>query len=100
MRWLLILAACSANSVHFSPIDSDGRMLRDARGRALLMRGVNVRVDGIFDVGFDDGRAPRELIPGFDAGDVQALTGAGFNLLRLPLSWSALEPSPGQYSSD
>src|SRR5579859_601232 len=100
MRWWLLLAACSAHSARFSPVDSDGRMLRDAEGRALFLRGVNARVDGIFDVKFDDGRAPREVIPSFDGGDVQALAQAGFTLLRLPLSWSALGPAPGKYSTD
>src|SRR5678816_3165073 len=75
-------------------------MLRDQDGRALLFRGVNARVDGVFDVGFSDGRAPREVIPGFGAADVQALADAGFTLLRLPVSWSGLEPAPGQYSTD
>ena len=30
-------------------------------------------------------------------GDADQMRGFGFNLLRLPISWSALEPEPGQY---
>jgi endoglycosylceramidase len=103
-RWaiafVLPLVACSmARPTGFSPVDSDGRLLRDGEGRALVLRGVNVRVAGVFDVTFDDGRAPREAIPQFDAGDVAAMRRLGFNLVRLPIDWSALEPRQGEYSS-
>jgi len=74
----------------------DGR-LRDQRGREVTLRGVNARVQGVFDVTFDDGRQPLEAIPVFDAGDAERMRAFGFNLLRLPISWSALEPSPGSY---
>ena len=70
----------------------DGRLL-DQRGREVTLRGVNARVEGVFDVTFDDGRLPLEDIPTFDAGDVDRMRDLGFNLLRLPINWSALEPS-------
>src|SRR5689334_20250053 len=76
----------------------DGR-LADARGREITLRGVNARAAGIFDVGFDDGRLPLEPIPGFDADDAVRMAGFGFNVLRLPLSWSGLEPARGQYDA-
>lgn len=69
----------------------------DADGREWLLRGVNARVEGVFDVTFDDGRAPLEEIPAFGAEDTAAMTEIGFNLLRLPVQWSAIEPQPGQY---
>jgi endoglycosylceramidase len=75
---------------------ADGR-LRDQYGREVTLRGVNARAQGIFDVTFTDGRLPLEPIPTFDAGDADRMRGFGFNLLRLPISWSALEPEPGQY---
>jgi len=75
---------------------SEGR-LRDQSGRELTLRGVNARAQGIFDVTFNDGRLALEPIPVFDAGDAERMRGFGFNLLRLPINWSALEPSPGQY---
>src|SRR6476659_1777395 len=97
---LLVLwaAACASpvERTRFVPVDADGPTLRDARGRTLVLRGVNARVAGVFDVTFDDGRAPREAIPGFDASDVADLRASGFNLLRLPVSWSGIEPRPGE----
>jgi endoglycosylceramidase len=98
MLVLLLLVAAPAGAM------PDGRRLhvaegrlRDQRGREITLRGVNPRVQGVFDVTFDDGRLPLEPIPVFDAGDAERLRAFGFNLLRLPISWSALEPSPGSY---
>lgn len=45
----------------------DGRLV-DQRGREVTLRGVNARVEGLFDVTFDDGRLPLEAIPTFDKG--------------------------------
>ena len=84
----------------FAPVDADGDMLRDGQGRALFLRGVNARVAGVFDVTFSDGRAPREAIPTFDATDAMAMKAAGFTLLRLPVNWSGIEPTMGQYDVD
>src|SRR4029077_10131254 len=95
---LLLLAVPSAQAgldgrrLHFA----DGR-LRDQHGREVTLRGVNARAQGIFDVTFTDGRLPLEPIPTFDAGDADRMQGFGFNLLGHPISWSALEPDPGQY---
>ena len=74
----------------------DGRLI-DARRREVTLRGTNARVEGVFDVTFDDGRLPLEAIPTFDEGDAARMEAFGFNLLRLPLSWSALEPVRGRY---
>lgn len=83
----------------------DGRRLRIRDGRLvdqtnheITLRGVNARAEGIFDVTFDDGRLPLQPIPGFDAGDCDRMRDLGFNLLRLPINWSGLEPTPGAYS--
>jgi endoglycosylceramidase len=85
-------AALDGRRLHFA----DGR-LRDQRGREVTLRGVNARVQGIFDDTFTDGRLPLEPLPAFDASDADAMRGFGFNLLRLPISWSGLEPMPGVY---
>lgn len=74
----------------------DGRLV-DAMGREITLRGVNARVRGIFDVSFDDGRLPLQEVPELGASDVDRMRALGFNLLRLPIAWSALEPERGVY---
>ena len=76
----------------------DGRLV-DQRGREVTLRGVNARIAGVFDVAFDDGRLPLEPIPVFDDGDAAKMADLGFDLLRLPISWSGLEPEPGRYDA-
>ncbi len=72
----------------------EGRLL-GPDGREMLLRGLNARVEGLFDVDFDDGRTSLEVIPPFTGDDCGVLAGLGLNLLRLPLSWSAIEPERG-----
>ena len=103
-RMKLALTMCMAallgcSSSHgYAPLDVDRGQLRLPDGRAVILRGINARVAGLFDASFDDGRAPLETIPPLDDADVARMAALGFNLLRLPLSWSALEPQPGVYA--
>jgi endoglycosylceramidase len=101
--WLLSLAlasGCGAPRAHYAPLDSDGSQLRAPDGRAVILRGMNARVAGVFDVTLDGGRAPVETVPDFGDDDAAKMAALGFNLLRLPLSWSGIEPVQGQYSTD
>src|SRR5579883_1346784 len=80
VAFALIACGCGgAYSPRFRPVDSDGRALRDGSGRTLLLRGVNARVSGVVDVA--------------------ELRAAGFNLLRLPIDWSGIEPARGAFDS-
>src|SRR5262249_2251253 len=94
---LLVAVPCARAAVDGRRLRFVGGRLRDQRGREVTLRGVNARAQGIFDVAFADGRLPLEDIPTFDEGDAERMRGFGFNLLRLPISWSALEPEPGRY---
>lgn len=92
------LASCNSAAPHYAPLDSDGKNLRAADGRVVVLRGINARIAGVFDVTLDGGRTPVEPIPAFDDGDVARMSALGFNLLRLPVSWSGIEPQPGTFS--
>ncbi len=77
----------------------DGRVLRDGRGRQVLFRGYNTKINGIFDVTFSDGRTPNYTFPDFDEAGATRFEQLGFNVTRLTINWSALEPTPGAYSA-
>jgi endoglycosylceramidase len=109
----LALAGCSSSSPELAgaaaaagppcaaPRFAEGRVstqcgqLVDAEGRVVLLHGVNARVEGIFDVTFDDGRTPLEPIPAFGPEDARRARAMGFDALRLPINWSALQPKEG-----
>ncbi len=78
----------------------EGSTFRDGLGRQLIFRGFNVKVNGIFDVQFADGRAPNYTFPDFDEAGAQRFEELGYSVVRLCINWSALEPSPRAYSSD
>ncbi len=96
-RLLLLLAACSSSPHQTTPLSSDGTHLRDDHGRIALLRGINARVNGIFDVTFSDGRTPLEPIPDLTDADCQRMHELGLDFLRLPINWSALEPTQGTF---
>ena len=114
--WLLLASlfvACSHSSAPAGPtpiahprlsspdaVVVVGRAFRDGRGRQLLFRGYNAKVNGIFDVTFDDGRTPNYTFPSLDEAGAQRMEELGFDVLRLCINWSALEPKPKGYSKD
>ncbi|UJR78297.1 cellulase family glycosylhydrolase [Sandaracinus amylolyticus] len=79
-------------------VRSDRTRFRDDADRVLVFRGINARVEGLFDVTFDDGRLPLEEIPAFTIDDARRMRALGLNALRLPINWSGIEPVQGEYS--
>ncbi len=73
--------------------DDDGSaVLADQRGAQVILRGINVNQLG--DYYAADPEVPTvEPLTEQDFADIAAM---GFNAVRLVLSWSALEPEPGQ----
>ena len=67
----------------------------DADGREVLLRGVNVVSLGEY-WRYDDDISP--VFPFTDA-DMDLLASMGFNLVRLVISWSRIEPAPGEYDA-
>ena len=81
-----------------TPLWSDGTHLRDGEGRIALLRGINARVEGVFDVTFDDGRIALHEPPPLTADDCRRMRALGLDLLRLPINWSGIEPQRDQIS--
>lgn len=63
----------------------------DARGRFVLLRGVNYNVLGDYWQGNPDVPATKA----YDRNDFALMAKYGFNCVRLIFSWSKLEPEPG-----
>src|SRR3954471_4926183 len=77
-----VMAGAAAASAHLHVADGE---LRDERGRAVMLRGVNfpwgLRVPQVVD---------KPPVPADD--DAAKVAELGFNVARLQLSWKAIEP--------
>lgn len=92
--------ACAARPGPFAPLSTRCGNLVDAQGRSVVLFGVNARVEGVFDVDLGPGRVPLQPIPPFTREDARRIREAGFNVLRLPMQWSGVEPTEsGGFSS-
>ncbi len=94
----VVAIGCTPPEPELGPFAASDAGLIGPDGRQMLLRGLNARVEGLFDVTFDDGRAALEEIPPFVAADCAVIADLGLNLLRLPVNWSAIEPEPGAYN--
>ncbi len=72
---------------------ADGRVITDGAGNQVLLRGVNVNQLVDFYQPRPSVAATRPLTEG----DFAGIAAQGFNVVRLNLSWSALEPERGTY---
>jgi len=70
------------------PLSNAGRWITDARGRIVILHGLNMVYK----------RPPYEpRAVGFGADDAAFLRRNGFNTVRLGLIYKAVEPHPGRY---
>jgi endoglycosylceramidase len=89
-----LVAACSDRGALSPPtlepllVHVDGPWLRDAKGRVVLLRGANVvSLEAI----------PPEQPVEVREQEFQFLARLGFNFVRLPIPWIAVEPRPGTH---
>ncbi|MGA7397143.1 MAG: cellulase family glycosylhydrolase [Solirubrobacterales bacterium] len=73
-------------------VEHGGRIV-DSKGREVLLRGVNVNSLGQYWKGTDK----PSVLP-FDKKDPKRIAGMGWNVVRLIVSWSKVEPQPGKYN--
>ncbi|MFT3693949.1 MAG: cellulase family glycosylhydrolase [Kofleriaceae bacterium] len=87
MKWLLLLlVACGDNGV--TPARVRDGFLHDDEGRAVIMRGVNLSGAQKIAPYLDDKTA---------ADYARVRNDWGFNAIRFIMTWSAVEPTQGQY---
>lgn len=84
---LLCPAVAAAIDVRPAGIHSDGTWLRDRRGRVVLLRGMNYS-------GLEFGNFPGAP-HGPEEADFAQMASWGVNVVRLPIAWNYVEPSPG-----
>lgn len=86
----LVLLVTTAPAAHADPtlLGHHGRWITDGEGRVRILHGI-----GVMDY------APPNLpaAMGFGAEDADFLAAHGFNLVRLGMNWSGIEPRPGVY---
>lgn len=75
------------------PDAEEGGRILDARGREVLLRGVNVNAFVEY-AAYDPDRFTTYP---FTRADADRIAATGWNVVRLLLSWSRVEPEPGVY---
>lgn len=82
--------AAKPETVPFVARSGDRAHLADEHGRELLLRGINSNALVQYPAYF------QQTVP-LRRDDIAEMAALGFNFLRLPISWSLLEPTPDQF---
>jgi endoglycosylceramidase len=84
----VVIGGTTASAAPTLPLAHSGRWITDARGRAVIVHGINMvyKLPPYY---------PAKI--GFGDDDAAFLARIGFNAVRVGVIWKAVEPSPGQY---
>ena len=102
MRWLALLALgcseatpppCAGPDFDGTPLGIHCGQLVDREGRTVLLHGVNAHFKGIVEYRLDDGTLTSTDAPALQPDDCSLMRAMGLNAVRLPINWSALEPT-------
>ncbi|MEO7091901.1 MAG: cellulase family glycosylhydrolase, partial [Polyangiales bacterium] len=77
----------------FAPLSTRCGHFVDEQGRVVILRGVNARIAPVFDEDLGPGKVPLEALPTLAEGDFPRMRRLGFDVLRLPVHWSGIEPN-------
>ncbi len=84
---------CKEMAGAFAPLSTRCGQFVDAQGRVVIMRGINARVRGVFDSDLGPGKVPlMPPLPVVGAADFARMRRIGWDTVRLPINWSAIEP--------
>jgi len=86
------LAAARADAAQLPKLHVSGKKIRDSYGRQVILRGVN---DTSLTDQYQVNPSLPTVVPLTDE-DYDRMQGYGFNVLRLGVSWSRLEPERGE----
>ena len=86
---LALLLCTGARAAPALPLNHSGRWLTDARGRVVIVHGINMVY-----------KLPPyyPAVTGFGNDDAAFLQSIGFNAVRVGVIWKAVEPTPGHYN--
>jgi endoglycosylceramidase len=82
---VMVAPAAAAPS---APLNQSGRWITDAKGRVVILHGVNMVYKR---------RPYHPLAAGFDRPDARFLARNGLNAVRLGIIYAGVEPQPGRY---
>lgn len=81
-------------------LHADGTVLRDALGRVVFLRGVDAGGRSKFAPYMPFEYASASAFPAALAAYMDRAASWGIDSMRVPFTWAALEPSPGQFDED
>jgi len=89
---VVVPSPCDEAAAPLAPYSTRCGHVVDAQGRVVIHRGINARVAGLFDVDLGPGKVPLMEVPTLPDEELVRMRRIGFDLVRLPLSWSGIEP--------